>query len=124
MPVGSIGEMKFMCNLYQYRQPQIDEFKLNVLDGTINWLPNNVSWAFNMANPIGREIAEVVVGSRALMYLYMPRIEGILYGPDHISIPLLQRTILSPGFLPAAKKPARKKPAKKPARKKPAAKKK
>ncbi|MBU4386435.1 MAG: acetoacetate decarboxylase family protein [Actinobacteria bacterium] len=124
VPVQGIGEMKFMCNLYQYRQPQIAEFKLNVLDGTINWLPNNVSWAFNMSNPIGRELAGVVVGNRALMYLYMPKIEGILYGPANFSIPLLQHTILSKGFLPAAKKPAKKKPAKKkPAGKKKAAKK-
>lgn len=112
VPVRSIGEMKFMCNMYQNRQPQRAEFKLNVLDGTINWLPNNVSWAFNMANSIGRELAGVVLGNRALMYLYMPKIEGILYGPDNFSMPLLQRTILSKGFLPEPKKkPAKKKPA-------------
>ena len=120
VPVRSMGEMKFMCNLYQYRQPQVAEFKLNVLQGTINWLPGNVSWAFNTSNPIGREISEVVLGNQAVMYIYMPRLEGILYGPENFSIPLLQHTILSQGFLPAAKKPAGKKAAKK----KPAAKKK
>jgi hypothetical protein len=117
----NVGELKIMCNLYQYRQPQLAEFKLNVIEGTFSWLPSSISWAFNRANDIGSAWADLVLGNRALMYLYMPKIQCILYGPENISMPLLQYTLLTTGFLPgttgkAAKKPAAKKAA---AKKKP-----
>jgi Acetoacetate decarboxylase (ADC) len=120
IPTRSIGEMKIMCNLYQHRQPQIAEFKANVIEGTFSWLPSNVSWAFNRSNDIGSAWADLVVGNRAVMYIYMPKVQFILYGPDHLSMPLLQQTLLTKGFLPGAAKKA----AKKPAGKKAAAKKK
>ena len=123
----NVGEMKIMCNLYQYRQPQLAEFKMNVIEGTFSWLPSNVSWAFNRSNDIGGVWADLVVGNRAVMYLYMPKIQFILYGPENISIPLMQYITLTSGFLPStpARKPATKKPAaKKQAGKKAAARKK
>lgn len=126
IPVQEIGEMKFICNLYQYRQPQYAEFKLNVLEGAIDWGPRNASVDLNVENPIGREISDALLAPRGIMYLYMPKIQGILYGPEHFSIPLLQHTIMSEGFLPKGK-PAAKKPAGKAKKKsagKPAAKKK
>jgi hypothetical protein len=63
------------------------------------------------------------------MCLYMPKIQCILYTPDHLSMPLLQHTLLTEGFLPgatgkkAARKPTGKKAARKPAGKKAAKKK-
>ena len=60
---------------------------------------------------IGRELSGVVIGNRAIASLYMPKIQAILYGPEYIPIPLMQRTVTSPGFMPKpAKKPAAKKP--------------
>jgi hypothetical protein len=119
VPTCTMDEMKFFCNLYQYRQPQCAEFKLNVVAGAVQWLPSNVSWEFNLMSEIGRETAGAVLGNRALMYMYMPKIQCILYGPEYIPIPLLRHTVLSAGFLPAgmppAGKPAGKKAARKPA---------
>lgn len=122
VPGRDMGEMKFFCNLYQYRQPQLAEFKLNVIEGAFAWLPSNVSWSFNRSDDIGSVWADLVVGSRAVMYIYMPKIQCILYGPDHISMPLMQQTILTKGFLPETAKKATKKPAgkKAAAKKKPA----
>ncbi|MHB8894576.1 MAG: acetoacetate decarboxylase family protein [Candidatus Geothermincolia bacterium] len=111
VPVSRLGEMKFICNLYQYRQPQQAEFKLNVIEGSINWLPKDVSWAFNRSSEIGRELANTVAGSRALMYMYFPKIQCILYGPEYIPIPLMQHTVLSPGFMPRSKPAGKKKSA-------------
>ena len=108
VPGRAMGERKFFCNLYQYRQPQLAEFKINVIEGVIKWLPTDVSWSFNGASDIGREISEVVLGNRALMYIYMPRMQAILYGPEYIPIPLMRHTVLSPGFLPEARPAARK----------------
>jgi hypothetical protein len=115
-----MGEIKFFCNLYQYRQPQRAEFKVRALAGAMKWLPSDVSWAFNRSSEIGREVADAVIGKRALASIYMPRIQAILYGPEYIPIPLMRRTVTSDGFLSkgaAAKKPAAKK-ARKTAKKK------
>lgn len=109
VPTGYIGEMKFMANLYQYRQPQIAEFKLNVIEGAMTWLPADVSWDFNASNDIGREFSDVVMGNRASLYFYMPRIQCILYGPENYSMPLLDRAMKA-GLAPrAARKAAAKK---------------
>jgi hypothetical protein len=111
VPTGYIGEMKFMANLYQYRQPQAAEFKLNVIEGAASWMPADVSWTFNTSNYIGGELSDVVLGRRALMYLYMPKIQGILYGPENYSMPLLDRAMKA-GLAPrAARKAAAKKAA-------------
>lgn len=121
---SALGEMKFLCNLYHYRQPQLAEFKLNVVEGAIRWLPQNVSWAFNPSSSIGRELCDVVIGNRALMYLYMPKIQCVLYGPEALSFPLIHRALelqgvtvrKAPAKKPAAGKKTAKKPAKKPAK--------
>lgn len=118
----NLGEKKFLCNLYQSKQPQLAEFKMNVIQGNISWFPTNVSWAFNRSNETGRDLSDMVTGNRAAMYFYFPRIQGILYGPEYMPIPLMNYVVKRPGFLPAAE--ARKPAAKKPAAKKPVAKKK
>ena len=111
VPTGYLGEMKFFCNLYQYRQPQLAEFKMNTIEGSLNWMPSEVSWTFNTSSEIGRELSDVVLGNRALMYLYMSRIQGILYGPENYSMPLLNRAIKAGVAPQAARKTAAKKAA-------------
>lgn len=114
---AAMGEMKMFCNLYQYRQPQRAEFKLNVLEGSMRWLPNDISWSFSQGSDIGRELSGVVIGNRAIASLYMPKIQAILYGPEYTPIPLMRRILSTPGFMPT-NAPAAKKPARKPAAKK------
>lgn len=111
VPTGYLGEMKFMANLYQYRQPQTAEFKLNIVEGAINWMPADASWTFNTSNDIGREFSDIVIGNRASLYLYMSKMQGILYGPENYSMPLLDRAMKA-GLAPqAARKIAAKKAA-------------
>lgn len=121
VPTRAVGEMRFLTNLFHFRQPQAAEFKVNVQEGAICWMPRDVSWWFNTSNEIGAELSGAVLGSRAAMYLYMPKIQCVLYGPEHVPMPLLQRVVTSEGFLPGAAAHAAKKPAvkKKAARKPP-----
>lgn len=95
-----IGEMKFLCNLYQYRQPQLAEFKINVVEGTTIWFPRGVSWDLNRSSDIGAELAGAVLGNRAIMYMYMPRMQAVLYGPEHLSMPLMKYSLGAAGLLP------------------------
>jgi hypothetical protein len=114
---GDLGQVKFLISLYQYRQPQHTEFNLRVPQGVIKWMPDMVNWSFNPATDVGNELCQSVIGNRALMYMYFPEIKGVLYGPEELSVPLLQRTILTPGFVPQNRVPAAKAPAKKAAKK-------
>ncbi len=111
--ITSLGVKKFICNLYQSMQPQTAEFKINVKEGRIQWVPTKVSWAFNRSHEIGRALSDMAIGSQAIMYFYMPKIQCILYGPEYIPIPLMHYVALQQGFLPAAaaKKPAARKKA-------------
>lgn len=116
VPTRNLGVKKFICNLYQSKQPQKAEFKINVREGCIQWLPGEVSWAFNRSHETGRALSDMVIGSRAAMYFYMPSIQCILYGPEYIPIQLLHYIAGRQGFLPKAparKAAARKAPAKK-----------
>lgn len=94
LPTRNIGEMKFIAHLYHNRQPQMAEFKINVVEGAIRWLPGGgASWSFNNAHPYGNELSRAVIGTRPISCLYMPKIQGILYGPEHLSIPLIERAL-------------------------------
>ncbi len=118
---SDLGEFKMMCNLYQNKQPQIAEFKVNAPQGRIQWLPSNVSWAFNRSNDIGRDLTDLVLGNRALQYFYFPKIQGILYGPEYMPVQLMHYVLTRPGFLPDSRQPAKKPAARKPAARKKAA---
>lgn len=108
IPAGPFGEMKFMCQLYMNRQPQQAEFKLNVKQGKVAWGPDHGTVELDMGHPMGREVYDALLSSRPLAYLYMPEMQGILYGPDHYDVSLVRRQILTAGMVPS-RKPARKK---------------
>lgn len=120
---SDLGEFKLMCNLYQNRQPQVAEFKMNVPQGRIQWLPTNVSWGFNRSSEIGSDLASLVLGKRALQYFYFPRIQCILYGPEYMPMQLMRYVITRPGFLPEGGRPDSKPAGRKAAGKKAAGKK-
>jgi hypothetical protein len=42
-------------------------------------------------HPIAKELAQLLVSRRPIQYQYVPRFEGILYGPEHLTLPLIDR---------------------------------
>ena len=81
--------MKFFVRLYQYSQPQHTEFKVNARQLGISLNPGTVKLEIGHTHPIALELRRTVLFNRSLMYFYMPSVQFILYGPEKISLPLM-----------------------------------
>jgi hypothetical protein len=75
------------------RQPQSSEFTINVLAGGVNRRPGAARLELGDRHPIARELAGVLTSRRSIYYELLDRFEGILYGPEHFSLPLLQKAM-------------------------------
>lgn len=84
-------QVQLFSHLWMDRQPQSSEFKLNAVELGMSMRPSSASLQLGKEHPIARELASVLVSRRPILYQYMPRFEGILYGPEHLSLPLIGR---------------------------------
>jgi hypothetical protein len=85
-------QFQLFSHLWMDRQPQSSEFKINAIEMGVSLRPGVASLTLGEHHPIARELAEVIAWSRPLQYQYMARFEGILYGPEHLSLGLLAQT--------------------------------
>ncbi|MGC2373596.1 MAG: acetoacetate decarboxylase family protein [Solirubrobacteraceae bacterium] len=83
-------QFQLFSHLWMDRQPQSSEFKINASEMGVSLSPAAATLQLGERHPIARELAEVIVRRRPLQYQYMPRFEGILYGPEHLSLSLLE----------------------------------
>lgn len=93
------GELQLFSHLWHDRQPQESEFKLNVIASGRSLRPGAARLELGDRHPIARELARVLVSRRSIYYELMAPFEGILYGPEHLSLQLIQRamTMIEPG---------------------------
>ena len=82
-------QLQLFSHLWMDRQPQSSEFKINASEMGVSVRPGAASLALGERHPIARELAEVIAWSRPIQYQFMARFEGILYGPEHLSLALL-----------------------------------
>ena len=73
------------------RQPQGSEFKINAKQMGVSLSPGAAKLELGERHPIALELAGLIVGRRPVQYQYLPSFEGILYGPEHLSLPLLSQ---------------------------------
>lgn len=89
----SNGILKFFCHLYQDRQPQTAEAKINARRYTLRFNPAHAELTLGPSHPIARELSQLLISTKPLMYLYMPDFQLILYGPENLSFPLLKSSL-------------------------------
>jgi hypothetical protein len=87
------GVMKYFCHLYQSKQPQMAEFKINARAYTILPGPGNARLELGTSHPVAAELSRALLAPVPLIYIYNPDMQGILYGPDHLFMPLIYRMI-------------------------------
>ncbi|MEZ4588378.1 MAG: acetoacetate decarboxylase family protein [Gemmatimonadales bacterium] len=92
IPAGGQGETQIFSHLWMSRQPQSAEFKLNVLAGGRALRPGMARLNLGDRHPIARELDGLLVSRHAIHYELLANFEGILYGPDRLSLPLIERT--------------------------------
>jgi len=85
------GIMKFFCHLYQFKQLQGAEFKVNAIRYALLPAPGKVRLELGDSHPVAQELRRTLLSTQPLVYIYMPEIQCILYGPDRLSLPLLVR---------------------------------
>jgi hypothetical protein len=84
-------QFQLFSHLWMEHQPQSSEFKINATEMGVSLGPGAGSLQLGDRHPIARELASVLVSRRPIQYQYMARFEGILYGPEHLSLPLIDR---------------------------------
>jgi len=87
------GELQLFSHLWHDRQPQESEFKLNVIASGRSLRSGAARLELGERHPIARELASVLVSRRSIYYELMAPFEGILYGPEHLSLPLIRKAL-------------------------------
>jgi hypothetical protein len=93
IPTPDSGELQLFSHLWMDRQPQESEFKLNIVAGGRALRPGAARLELGERHPIARELAGVLVSRRSIYYELMAPFEGILYGPEHLSLPFIHRAL-------------------------------
>lgn len=83
--------LQLFSHLWMDGQLQSAEFKLSVLELGLCSRHGAATLELGATHPIARELAAMLLSRRAFHYQLMARFEGILYGPDHLTLPLLER---------------------------------
>ncbi len=78
--------VQYFCGLYQFKQPQEAEFKVNALRFGMARGPGNAELVVGRTHPVGRELAGMLLSATPLIYIYQPSLQAILYGPEHLSL--------------------------------------
>lgn len=84
-------ELQIFSHLWMDRQPQSSEFKINAKEIGIGMRPGLARIELGDRHPIARELAGMLLSRRSIQYQLTRSFEGILYGPEHLSLPLLDR---------------------------------
>jgi hypothetical protein len=85
-------------HLYQNREPQSAEFKILAHDLGRSIRPGAAVLELGSRHPIARELDGALLSRRSISAAYAPRIEGILYGPHHLTLEVVDKI----GLLPSA----------------------
>ena len=88
---GRSERLQLFSHLWMDRQPQSSEFKINALDVGMTLFPGAATLTLGERHPIARELSRLLVSRTPLQFQYIASFEGILYGPEHISLALLER---------------------------------
>lgn len=95
--------MKFFLHLYQDRQPQWTEFDINGIKANMSWGPRNVRLELGTEHAIARDLAGVLLARHPVLTMYVPRLQAILYGPEHLTVQLLVNSGRELGIRPRAR---------------------
>jgi hypothetical protein len=91
IPTPRSEQLQLFSHLWMDRQPQSSEFKINAAETGRSLRRSAASLELGDRHPIARELAGALVSRRPIQYQYMARFEGILYGPEHLTLPLIDR---------------------------------
>lgn len=90
IPANRSDEMRLFPHLYLQGQPTGLEFRLNVREYGMSVKPTDTELELG-DHPVAKELQRLLLSTKPLMYLYAPKTQGILFGPEGISMPVLEQ---------------------------------
>jgi hypothetical protein len=90
------------AHLWMNGQPQRGEVRMNQLQQGMSCRLGVARIELGDAHPIARELSDVLLSRQSIVYNLVPRQEAILYGPDHLTVPLLRRVLAAGHSAPGA----------------------
>jgi hypothetical protein len=91
---GSRDEIvQIFSHLYQNREPQTSEFKILAHKLGRSALPGTARLELGSRHPISTELRRALISTQSIAAAYAPRIEGILYGPHHLTPEVLDKVV-------------------------------
>jgi len=86
VPTPRSGIIKMISSTYQFRQPQSCELKINAKGYAITTGRGNAELVVGTSHPVARELSGLLLSTTPIAYSYIPNMEAILYGPEHLSL--------------------------------------
>lgn len=99
IPARRPGRLQFFSHLWMDRQPQSSEFKISASAMGQRFSPDAATLTLGDVHPIARELAGMLLSRQPIYYHYLGKFEGILYGPEHLTAPLIQRALAASPLL-------------------------
>lgn len=85
--------LRFYTYLYMDKRPQWTEFRVNAERHATSWMPGRAKLELG-EHPVSRELRRLLISTRPIMYMYLPKMQAILYGPmvlsPHLMLELLR----------------------------------
>jgi hypothetical protein len=82
---------QLFSHLWMDQQPQGSEFKINTSAMGVSLSRGAADLELGTRHPIACELRSLLHSRHPIQYQYIPRFEGILYGPEHLTLPLIER---------------------------------
>ena len=93
VPATRTERLQYFCHLWMDGQPHQAEFALNRLQVGTSLRPGAAVLELGERHPIAAELERLLVAKRSLRYEHVPRLEGILHGPEYLTVPLLRHLV-------------------------------
>jgi len=85
------GRFQLFSHLFMDRQPQSSEFAFNALEMGLSMGPGDTFLELGDNHVIAEELRGVLVSRRPIQFQFLAGFEAILYGPEHLTLPLITR---------------------------------
>ncbi len=83
-------QFQLFSHLYMDRQPQSSEFKICASAMGVSARPRSAALQLGERHPVARELAKLIAWPPPVQYQYLESFEGILYGPEHLTLSLIE----------------------------------
>jgi Acetoacetate decarboxylase (ADC) len=91
IPAARGRRMSYFCHLWMDGQPQTGQFAQNQLELGISRRRGAAELELGERHPIALELDRLLVSRKPIQYEYAPSFEAVLFGPEHWTLPLIQR---------------------------------